>query len=189
MDQDETILCANVADGVFVGNLAAAKSEQTLRQHNITAIVNVSGDDLATRRAYVEYVLPAGEILASERQKILARLCTIKNSLVELRKHHNVLVCCYEGRNQCMLVAGYYAINALGRDPKSVVQSLEVLYFNDKMRTDEARDIIRAATADPDAPAEQFTAEQFRELTASRDTRRGLRGLTIMSFQALLTLR
>ena len=80
-------------------------------------------------------------------------------------------------------------INVLGRDPASVVRMLETLYFDDKMRADEARDQLRASMANPDEPEEQFTAEQFRELTASRETRRGLRGLTIVSFQTLLCSR
>lgn len=177
-------VCVKVADGVFVGNVAAVKSD-LLSKNNITAVINVSGDDMVTRHNYYEFILPNKELLPTEYQKVLSRLASIKTVIVDLIKQQNIFICCYEGRNQSLLVAGYYMIT-IGNTPASVVRKLETLYFDQQMIADEERDQLRAANADPDAPAEVFTEEEFRALQASRELRRGLRGLTITSFASLL---
>lgn len=190
MDPEEPI-CVRVADGLFIGNLAAAESTSELNKYGISAIVNVSGDDLVTRGILVnDYVLPNQELLPMERQRMIARLLPIKNTMVEMHKSHKkhtIMVCCYDGRNQSMLVVGYYMITALGMNPASVVKALETLYFTPELKHDDEVDQMRIANARPGESEEKFTPEQFQALQLSRETRRGLRGFITISFGTLLS--
>jgi len=187
MDPEEPV-CVNVAEGIFVGNLAAAESTSELSKHKIRAIINVSGDDLATPGVIIHsFILTNQELLPMERQKIISRLISIKNIITELSPRGNILICCYDGRSQSMLVAGYYMITALAQRSSSVIAQLETLYFTPELREDEQRDLLRIANVDPTLPPETFTNEEFAALQQSRETRRGLRGFAISSFKALLS--
>ena len=180
MDPDEPV-CVKVAERLYVGNIAAATSAAC----SVDLVINVSGDDVSTIIPMHSYILPNQELLLTERQKIISRLAPIKK-LIANNSDQTILICCYDGRNQALLVAGYYLICEQGLPAADVVDKLEKLYFTAELVEDERKDQLRVANVDPDMPPETFTAEAFAALTLSRETRRGLRGFVISSFKSLL---
>lgn len=188
------IMYNKLAEGIFVGNIAAAKSVQTLANLHITAIINISGVSKDWQSVQgvdrIDFMLPSQELLESERPKTILKLETIAGDIHTLRNNNRVvLINCFDGKNKCMLAAGYYFITKCKWTYAETIYKLETLYFSDSQKDDDLSDRKRIlAESDPDTLPPIITAAELQRITAGRDERRELRCLTMSSFSKVLRL-
>ncbi|SIP85743.1 Dual specificity phosphatases (DSP): Ser/Thr [Pacmanvirus A23] len=123
---------AKVAEGVWVGNCSASTDLTFLADADISAIINLCGSSLQQVEDvdYFEYVLPNEELIESEFPRVLSKLESISQYITMLRNNKRcVLISCNDGKNKCMIAAGYYLINVLKQQTNDVIWKLESLYF------------------------------------------------------------
>ncbi len=191
---------ARVAEGIFVGNFKCTEDLHFLADNDITAIINLSGKTtmFVEDIDYFEYLLPSQELMQAEIPKTTTKLNTISQNIHELRTANRcVLINCSDGRNKCLLAAGYYLISQ-NRKYDAVINQLETCYFNTRQKADEI-EYVQNAIVDPDAAEEAEKLlpdiersrlyEIRRVMEEKRAERSGVRGLTMASFKKLLRLK
>lgn len=175
---------------ITVGDYTVAESREITTNLNISAVINLHGEDIKTQIETHDFMLPSQELLDSEKQKIMTKLNAIADNIHNLRNAgKNVLVVCEDGKNKCMLAVGYYLIMKCGAKYIDVIYQLETLYFDQKQHADETfdRDLI-VANSNPKNTPREFTNAEFTALEESRNARREIRCLTMQSFARLLRL-
>ena len=180
---------AKVADGIWVGNLTSASQVGFLSGADITAIINLSGkmspyiDDID----YFDYALPSSELMNTEFPKTITKLEAIMSDIKDLREHGiNILIYCYDGKNQCTLAAGYYLVTRCGSNPDTIIDQLEQLYFTPEQRKEEEES--RQSFAAPDDPSEGIAVRVDLDAQKRREKRNAIRCLTLASFKKILRL-
>lgn len=188
---------ARVSDCIYVGNAAASSDLLFLANADISAIINLctSKENQPEPTEYVDvfdFILPAQELMDSELQKTDMRLAAIVGAVRDLRKsNRSVLISCEDGKNQCMLVAGYYQIAELRMGADAVIESLEMLYFNEAMKADELRERTLLKT-NPGALQTQLigrSAAEIAQIEESISSRRDRKCLTMASFRKILRMK
>ena len=171
--QEERQLSAKITDGIYVGN--------SLPRDEISAIVNLDNlefDDVDPALMF-NFALPSQELMPNE----IPKLESIAKSIKDLRDNNrDVMIICADGRNKCMLVAGYYLISRGGLNADNVIKFLETIYFTPEQRKEEdadnaARDSVIALDIIP-----VFTEESLRR----QEERRKIKCLTMRSFRSVL---
>lgn len=183
------MLFQKVSDGLFVGNIESL-TPQILENNNITAVINNNRDTITINPSIdvFTYLLSSQELLETEIPKTITKLENIMQCIRLLRENNrNILICCADGKNQSLLVAGYYLITRLKQPYTTVINSLELIYFSDEMKADYADDMKRIMNdSDPDKPPEIISPEKLQLLSVKRAERRNIQGLTMMTFQKIL---
>jgi hypothetical protein len=180
---------AKVADGIWVGNLTSACQTGFLSGADITAIINLSGkmSQYADDIDYFDYALPSSELMNTEFPKTITKLEAIMSDIKDLRANgRNILIHCYDGKNKCMLAAGYYLVTQCGNDPNTVIDQLEQLYFTPEQRKEEQESRLSFTT--PDDPSEGVAVRVDLDVQERRDQRNAVRCLTLASFKRILRL-
>lgn len=183
---------AKVTEGIWVGNKAAAEDLQFLADADITAIVNLSGsfDDPPVEDVdYFDYMLPSQELMDTEFPKTFAKLDTIAADIKLLRDNNrNILIHCSDGKNKCMLAAGYYMTTVLKMHGGVVTDKLEYLYFTPEMRHEEEEDRKEelSRTEDYISGVALVVSEEKQK---ARDKRNAARCFTMSSFRKILRLK
>ena len=183
------MLFRKVIDGLFVGNIESL-NRQTLEENNITAIINNNRDAITANPSIdiFTYLLASQELLETEIPKTVSKLENIMQCIQSLRENNrNILLCCADGKNQCLLVAGYYLITRLKQPYTDVINLLELIYFNDEMKTEHIEDTKRIMDAsDPDKTPILVSPESLHLISVKRVERRNIQGLSMMTFQKIL---
>ncbi len=193
----EEVACstyAMIAEGIYVGNRAASCDVRFLADADITAIINltpkkpkvpVEGID------YFDFIVLQQELLDTEFPKTTAKLESIASTVRSLRAAgRSILIFCEDGKNSCMLAAGYYLINSAKQPYATVIENLEVMYLDPASRKAELAD-RREFAADACNYAERIDSlpDFARALHfAEKNTRRQNLCLTMASFRKLLRL-
>ena len=184
---------ARVIEGIYVSNALTVKNLKFLSDADVTAIINLSGKELDPIEDVdiFNFIIPSQELLDAEIPKTLNKLETISQVIGELRKNHRtVLVCCDDGKNKCMLVAGYYHITHCGAVYLKTIEQLELLYCTTEQKTEEQTERIKFAN-DPgwyDLARSNMTPAELLAMNTQRVTRRNLLCLTMASFRKTLRI-
>lgn len=197
---NEKTVYAKIAEGIYVGNAASAADIQFLADAEITAIVNLSGRaDMNVEDVDIfDYMLPSQELMEVEFPKTFAKLEIISQDIHAARiNQRSVLIHCGDGKNKCMLAAGYYLITHCGKKYDAVIDQLETLYFSAQQKHDDQEDQGRMAVdpeeyLQPDIKLTEIerkaTEDVRKELEEKRAARRAIRCLTMSSFRKMLRL-
>lgn len=185
---------ALVDDGIYVGNISAAKDLNFLANADVSAIINLSGKLVESIEDVdvFEFLLPSQELMDSEIPKTNLKLDTICTVIHELRANNRtVLIQCADGKNKCMLAAGYYLISKHNRQFNTVIEQLEMLYLSPQQKSDELDERARY-DRDPEEFEREESAlspEDRSVLKTKRAARRNLKCLTMASFRKILRLK
>lgn len=175
--QDDKQLSAKITDGIYIGN--------SIPQTDISAIVNldmIKFDDVGDSTIF-NFVLPNQELMPNEIPKTLAKLETIAKLIKELRDNNlDVLIICANGRNKCVLVAGYYLISRGGMKPDNVINFLETIYYSQAQRDEETADEQTRHRAMESDMLPTYSSEALKR----QFERRMLKCLTMRSFCSVL---
>lgn len=185
---------ALVDDGIYVGNISAAKDLNFLANADVSAIINLSGKLVESIEDVdvFEFLLPSQELMDSEIPKTNAKLDTICTVIHELRANNRtVLIQCADGKNKCMLAVGYYLISKHNKPFNTVIEQLEMLYLSPQQKSDERDERVRY-DLDPEAferTESGLSPEERYILETKRSARRNLKCLTMASFRKILRLK
>lgn len=198
---------AMVAEGLYVGNITAGKNLEFLSNADISAVINLTGEAFDP----VEYVdvfpfrMADQELMEAEIPRMLTKLADIDADITCLRAAgRSVLIICADGKNRCMVVAGYYLAGGRANSAKPmagetlsaersgmidvIIERLELLYLSEEQRAAELaerRHILEDHTwlQSSEAAMEPAVLAASRE---ARAVRRDLKCLTYLSFQKII---
>ena len=179
---------ASVVQGLFVGNEAAAKNAQILKNNQIKSILNLTGQAIHMLGVTVhDYMLPRQNMTDAEMPKTIMKLEEITKKLREIESRGPILICCEDGKNSCLLAAGYYLIT-LGNTAVSMVNKLETVYMTPEQASDHLAEAKRMLTMSQTGIEIACSTEQFIEREKKKREREDLRSLTMGSFKKLLLM-
>ncbi len=103
---------AKVCDGIYIGSLATALNENYLRQHNIGAIINLSGSNYVTYCPVYNIIMDDAEITQSSLDSYLGKFAEGVDMITRARVGgHSVLIHCAAGINRSATLIGMYLIH------------------------------------------------------------------------------
>jgi hypothetical protein len=190
MTESRQLLFKQVQDDIYVGNHASAEDMTFLANAGITAIINLGKRGAPPIESVIIFdaSLPSQEMMDSEIPDAVIRLETLSSYIDDLRRgQHTILIRCTDGRNQSILLAGYYMITRCTRS-QSVIEDLGMIYMTDQQRADEAAERLCIAE-NPGKFGSRFndmSAEERVEAEARERSRKDARCLTMASFRKLL---
>lgn len=131
----------NVSDGVYVGNETSMYEHLFMVAADIGAVINLTGKPIINHDTdFYEFSLPSQELMNTEVNKTVSKLESICQTITNLRSaNKKVLICCTDGKNKCMLAAGFYMIS-IGQKCENVIESLEVAYFSPEQILEDRAD-------------------------------------------------
>lgn len=179
---------AKVAEGLWVGNKSSCIDVQFLADEDITAIINLSGtaDPPVEDVDYFDFMLPSQELLDIEFPKTLSKLEAIANDIKMLRDNgRSVLIHCSDGKNKCVLAAGYYLITQCEKKAADVIEQLELLYLTAEQKREEM-DFRSKLSHIPENPEEGVAIAVSVDAERRKATRNEIKCLTIASFRKIL---
>lgn len=176
-----------IHEGLFVGNKKSIKCQKML-DYGVSSVINLCGKEKKCNVPVYDYLVPERELLDSEIPKVVTKLISIAEH-IHLLRNHRVLIICHDGKNQSLLVAGYYLITHLQKPYKNLIDTLETIYFNEEQRQEYFRDQETIAlNSDPDREPVRMTQDEWKVLRQKREQWRLLRSLTILSFAKILRM-
>lgn len=179
---------ALVVQGLFVGNESSAKNAQILKNNQIKSILNLTGQSIQAPGVTVhDYMLPRQNMTDAEMPKTIMKLEEITKKLREIESRGPILISCEDGKNSCMLAAGYYLIT-IGNTAGDITNKLETLYMTPEQATDHLVEAKRMLTMSQTGVEIKCTTEQFMEREKKKREREDFRSLTMVSFKKLLLM-
>jgi hypothetical protein len=184
MSTDQAFI-AEAAPGVFFGNITAALNESNIITHNISTVINVSGDKLEALSNIVNtfsYALTSNELTEAELPRIREKLNTISATIADLVKNcHRVLVVCDNGKNRSALVVAYYLAKN-GKRYDEIIRHIQYIYMTPEQK---AAELEYVAAADR-ASREEIPMKTTREEMENHYDRIKKKCLTMASHQKLI---
>lgn len=128
-----------LAENIFVACFIDEKTLSSgLMSNNIADVISIGCNIEIPGVNVFKYALPSNELQDYEIPKTRDKIEEICETIKALHnKKRKVIIVCKDGRNQSMLVGGYYLIKYGSMDAKKIVHNIECIHFTKEDQADD----------------------------------------------------